>query len=85
MQLTGVVRLLGGAADRLLTTSDGQTALDLAPAGGSVWPLLVVLPSVAEQHAFLDAAKAYDFATVRALLDQDSSYANVQPGGRAAP
>lgn len=40
------------------------------------------VPSVDEQHVFLDAAKAYDFATVRKLVEQNPLYVNVQPGGR---
>ena len=39
-------------------------------------------PSLAEQHTFLDHAKAYDFVKVRALVDQDISYVNCQPSGR---
>ena len=39
-------------------------------------------PTLAEQHAFLDAAKAFDFATVKARVTADPSYTNVQPCGR---
>ena len=34
-------------------------------------------PTLAEQHAFLDAAKAFDFGKVKALVTADPSYTNV--------
>ena len=40
------------------------------------------LPSVQDQHAFLDAAKSFDFARVRELIEQNKKYVNVQPSGR---
>jgi len=39
-------------------------------------------PSVAEQHAFLDAAKRYDFRTVRNLVSENHHYTNAQPDMR---
>ena len=39
-------------------------------------------PTTEQQHAFLDAAKAFDFARVRALVEEDGAYVNVQPAGR---
>lgn len=39
-------------------------------------------PSVQQQHAFLDAAKRYDFSRVRAMLLQNPDYVNCQPSGR---
>eukprot|EP01050_Picozoa_sp_SAG11_P031610 SAG11_NODE_9897_length_871_cov_1.648964_1_plen_128_part_00 len=57
---------------------DGDVGQAAAAATVSAPAAAAAPPSVAEQHAFLDAAKAYDFATVRALLDQNPAYANVQ-------
>lgn len=39
-------------------------------------------PTVQQQHAFLDAARSYDFARVRALVGQNRGYVNCQPAGR---
>lgn len=39
-------------------------------------------PTVAEQHAFLDLAKKYDWAGVKQALAGHPSLVNVQPGGR---
>merc|ERR1712188_89107 len=39
-------------------------------------------PSLAEQHQFLDYAKSFNFQMVRALVEQDPTYTNVQPSGR---
>ena len=39
-------------------------------------------PSVEEQHHFLDAAKAYDWATVAKLCCLNRHYVNCQPSGR---
>ena len=39
-------------------------------------------PTLAEQHAFLDLAKQYNFAEVRKLIEMDLTYVNVQPSGR---
>jgi len=49
----------------------------LARRGGAPPP-----PSVDEQHAFLDAAKDYNFAKVRKLAGENYGYVNAQPGGR---
>ena len=40
------------------------------------------MPSVAEQHSFLDAAKAYQFDKVKELIIQDAGYVNASPSGR---
>jgi len=40
------------------------------------------MPSIAEQHLFLDYAKRYDFKKVIELCDQDIGYVNAQPSGR---
>ena len=40
------------------------------------------LPSLSEQHLFADAAKRYDIAAVRAYIDRNPAYVNVQPAGR---
>ena len=42
-----------------------------------------VAPTIAEQHAFLDAAKAFDFVKVRALVNDSIEYVNA--GGTSAP
>jgi poly [ADP-ribose] polymerase len=39
-------------------------------------------PTIAEQHAFLDAAKAFNFAKVKSLIQKDAAYTNAQPSGR---
>lgn len=39
-------------------------------------------PSVSSQHHFLDAAKHYDFATVRATISENPLFINCQPAGR---
>ena len=39
-------------------------------------------PSTAEQHAFLDHAKKFEFDHVRALILKNPGYVNVQPCGR---
>lgn len=39
-------------------------------------------PTVRQQHAFLDAAKRYDFSRVQALVLQNPGYVNCQPAGR---
>ena len=39
-------------------------------------------PTIAEQHAFLDVAKAFDFVKVRALVSDNIEYVNAQPSGR---
>jgi hypothetical protein len=39
-------------------------------------------PTTAEQHAFSDAAKRYDLPAVRALIEANPAYVNVQPAGR---
>ena len=36
-------------------------------------------PTIVEQHAFADAAKRYDLPAVRALIEANSAYVNVQP------
>lgn len=41
-----------------------------------------VVPSLKEQHAFLDKAKKHDFASVRALVSSQPALVNVQPAGR---
>ena len=39
-------------------------------------------PSLADQHAFLDHAKSYNFVKVRELVGKDIEYVNCQPSGR---
>lgn len=39
-------------------------------------------PTLAEQHAFLDSAKAYEFVDVRNSVAENPALVNVQPGGR---
>eukprot|EP00929_Paragymnodinium_shiwhaense_P016786 TRINITY_DN12541_c0_g1_i1.p1 TRINITY_DN12541_c0_g1~~TRINITY_DN12541_c0_g1_i1.p1 ORF type:complete len:471 (-),score=161.13 TRINITY_DN12541_c0_g1_i1:229-1566(-) len=40
------------------------------------------MPSVKDQHLFLDAAKAYNWDKVKELLEENPLYINVQPAGR---
>uniref|UniRef100_A0A7S4SGE2 PARP-type domain-containing protein n=1 Tax=Alexandrium monilatum TaxID=311494 RepID=A0A7S4SGE2_9DINO len=47
-----------------------------APAAGSG------MPSEQEQHAFLDAAKRFDFDRVRDFVEENPGYLNAQPAGR---
>ena len=58
-----------------------------APAGGagavaSPAPAASAAPTIAEQHAFLDAAKTFSFAKVKQLVLDNPAYANCQPSGR---
>ena len=46
------------------------------------FPLAKPPPSTAEQHAFLDVAKARDFAQARSLIGANPALVNVQPAGR---
>ena len=39
-------------------------------------------PTISEQHAFLDAAKAFNFAKVKQLIMENPAYTNSQPSGR---
>ena len=39
-------------------------------------------PTIAEQHAFLDAAKQFSFAKVKQLILENPAYTNCQPSGR---
>jgi len=39
-------------------------------------------PTLAEQHAFLDLAKSYQFAKVIELVEKNIAYVNAQPSGR---
>lgn len=40
------------------------------------------MPSIAEQHAFLDSARSYEFVDVRNKVLENNAYVNVQPAGR---
>jgi len=63
-------------ADRLkeaAASAGGAGAAVAAPAAA---------PTIAEQHAFLDAAKTFSFATVKQLVLDNPAYANCQPSGR---
>lgn len=41
-----------------------------------------VAPTLAEQHAFADAAKRHDFSAVRGYVEANIEFVNVQPAGR---
>ena len=43
------------------------------------------MPTIAEQHAFLDAAKSFNFAKVKQLIIENPGYTNCQPSGRCIP
>ena len=78
--LRALSRQLARGADRAAKTKDGKTALEVAHdrcsslLGGSL--------SVAEQHAFLDVCKDWDFDNVKAMIEAEPLLLNSQPAGR---
>ena len=52
-----------------------------APAAPAA-PAAAAAPTIAEQHAFLDAAKQFSFDKVKQLILENPAYTNCQPSGR---
>ena len=70
----------GDLVDRL-TAALAAAAPAPAPAPAPAAPA-VAPPSIGEQHAFLEAAKQFDFDKVKSLVLANPAYVNVQPCGR---
>ena len=79
VRLTGDSLVCADAGESLMMCACGPTVDD---AGLTKRLKYMPAPTIAEQHAFLDAAKAFDFAKVRALVNDNVAYVNVQPAGR---
>jgi len=72
--------LLSKGADRCAKTSDGRTPLDVAHE--KVASLLGGEVTEAEQHAFCNVCKSWDFDQVKAMVESEPRLINAQPAGR---
>ena len=63
------------------TVAPAAPAAAAAPAAPAA-PAAAAAPTIAEQHAFLDAAKQFSFDKVKQLILENPAYTNCQPSGR---
>ena len=61
---------------------DAVAAPTVAAPAAPAAPAAAAAPTIAEQHAFLDAAKQFSFAKVKQLILENPAYTNCQPSGR---
>ena len=69
---------MSGLKKELVGRLKDAVAAPAAPAA----PAAAAAPTIAEQHAFLDAAKQFSFDKVKQLILENPAYTNCQPSGR---